>query len=79
MSFLEFVLPGVIGYALIPPAKSSDGYEMLSIRKLIKDLLSTVFTGGGGGSSHRHVPGMSPDSTLLEGKQVFSISSIFTF
>ena len=26
-----------------------------------------------GGSSHRHVPGMSPDSRLLGGKQVFSI------
>lgn len=46
VSFQEFVLPGVTGNALIPPAKSSDGYEMLSIGKLIKDLLPTVFTEG---------------------------------
>ena len=46
VSFQEFVLPGVTGNALVPPANSSDGYEMLSIGKLIKDLLPTVFTGG---------------------------------
>ena len=46
MSLQDLLLPGVTGNELIPPAKSCAGYEMLSIRKLIKDLLPTVFTGG---------------------------------